>query len=232
MSPTLAVVRLQFVNWRLGLGMPVGILTLVLGLNLALFGSMGDVIPPDGRMTGGVLSIYIVVGVGFLQTMTQLFAFALGLSVTRRAFYAGVALVVAAEAIGFGTLLLLLNLIERATGGWGLGLHFFALDFLTVDDPLLQWLVLVVPFLAFAALGVFTGVVFKRWGQAGAYVMSIAFAVAVTGAALLFTWQGWWSAVGTWFAGQSTPALFAGYPLVLALLLGAGGWLAIRRAIP
>ena len=58
--------------------------------------------PPDGRATGGVLSLYITFGVGYLQTMTQLFPFALGLSVTRRAFYAGVVLLVVVEALGFG----------------------------------------------------------------------------------------------------------------------------------
>jgi hypothetical protein len=232
MSPTLAVVRLQFVNWRLGLGMPLGILTVVLGLNLALFGSMGDVIPPDGRMTGGVLSIYIVFGVAYLQTMTQLFTFALGLGVTRRAFYAGVVLVVLAESLGFGLLLLAFSLAERASGGWGLGLKFFALDFVTVDDPLLQWLVFTVPFVAVAALGVFVGVVFKRWGQVGVYAVTVSAAVVLAGLAVVITWQSWWPEVGSWFAGQSTASLWAGYPLVLALLLGAGGWLAIRRATP
>jgi hypothetical protein len=81
-------------------------------------------------------------------------------------------------------------------------------------------------------VGVFAGVVFKRWGQAGVYTMTISAGVLLAGLTVLITWRGWWPAVGTWFAGQSSTALFAGYPLVLALLLGAGGWLAIRRATP
>jgi hypothetical protein len=169
MRQVLPVVRLQLVNWRFGLGLPVGILALVLTINLALFGAIGDAIPPQGRTTGGLLSIYITFGVGYLQTMTQLFTFALGLCVTRRAYFAGVALLVLVEAFGFGLLVTLLGLAEQASGGWGIGLHFFALDFLTVGDPLLQWLVYTVPFLAFAAVGVFAGVVFKRWGQVGVY---------------------------------------------------------------
>jgi hypothetical protein len=232
MNQALAVVRLQLVNWRFGLGIPLGILALVLVINLVLFGSIGDAIPPDGRATGGVLSLYITFGVGYLQTMTQLFTFALGLSVTRRAFYAGVVLLVVVEALGFGAVLLLLKLVEQTTGGWGMGLKFFTLDFLTVADPALQWLVFTVPLLAFAALGVFAGVVFKRWGQTGVYVMTIAVAVVLAAATVLITWRGWWPEVGGWFAGQPIASLFAGYPLVLALLLGAGGWLAIRRATP
>jgi hypothetical protein len=228
----LAVMRIQLVNWVLPLGMPVAILALVLGINLALFASLGDAVPPEGRTTGGLLSIYITVGVGYLQTMTQTFPFAIGLSVTRRAFYAGTALLVAVEALGFGALVWLLSLAERATGGWGIGLKFFALDFLLVDGALLQWLVYAVPFAAFAALSVFTGVVFKRWGQAGMYAMFIGAAVVLAVAVVVITWRGWWLDVGGWFAGQTPTALFAGYPLVLALVLGGAGWLAIRRATP
>ncbi len=232
MNRVLAVVRIQLVNWGLTLGVPVGILALVLGLNWALWASIGDAVPPDGRITGGVLSIYITVGVGYLQTMTQTFPFALGLSVTRRAFYTATALLAAVEALALGALLLLLGLLERATGGWGLGLKFFAIDFLVVGDPLLQWLVYAVPFAALAALGIFAGVVFKRWGQVGVYAMTLAPVVVLAGVAVLITWRGWWPAVGSWFATQPPPALFAGYPLVLALLLGGAGWLAIRRATP
>lgn len=232
MSEVLGVVRIQLVNWRYGYGMPLGILALVLGLNLALFASIGDVVPADGRGTGALMSIYIVVGVGYLQVMTQTFPFALGLSVTRRAFYAGTALRAAVEALGLGALVLLLSVVERAAGGWGIGLKFFVIDALVVDGPLLQWLVYAVPFAAISALGIFAGVVFKRWGQVGAYALSIAPLVVVAGLIVLISLRGWWPAVGGWFAGQSTLALAAGYPLVLALLLGAAGWLAIRRATP
>jgi hypothetical protein len=232
MNQVLPVVRLQLVSWRFGIGMPVGILVLVLALNLALFASLGDTVPAAGRTSGGILSIYIAFGVGFLQIMTQLFTFALGLSVTRRAFYAGVALLVTVESLDFGALLLVLNLVERATGGWGVGLQFFALGFLTVANPVLQWLIFAVPFLVFAAVGVFVGVVFKRWGQPGVYAVCIAAAVGLAALAVVITWRGWWFAVGSWFADQPVPALFAGYPLALVLLLGGAGWLAVRRATP
>jgi hypothetical protein len=228
----LTLLRIQFLNWRLSLAMPVGILALVLGLNLAIFASIGDAAPPEGRTTGAIMSIYIVVGVGYLQSMTQLFPFALGLGVTRRAFYTATALLAVVEALAYGALLLVLSLVERASGGWGLGLKFFAIDFLVVDNALLQWLVYAVPFVAAAALGIFNGVVFKRWGQAGVYAVTIASSVVLAAAVVLVSWQGWWPQLGGWFAGQSTAALFGVYPLVLALLLGGAGWLAIRRATP
>jgi hypothetical protein len=228
----LALLRIQFLNWRLALLMPLGLLALILGINLAIFASIGDAAPPEGRTTGALMSIYIIIGVGYLQSMTQLFPFVLGLGVTRRAFFGATAVVAAVEALGYGALMLLFSVLERASGGWGLGLKFFALDFLVVDGPLLQWLVYSVPFVAVASMGIFTGVVFKRWGQVGVYAVTIAFSVVLAAAVVVVTWQGWWPQLGGWFAGQSATTLFGVYPLALALLLGGAGWLAIRRATP
>lgn len=232
MNRLLTLVRIQFLNWRLSLAMPVGILALVLGINLALFASIGDAAPPEGRTTGAIMSIYIVVGVGYLQSMTQLFPFVLGLGVTRRAFYAATALLAVCEALGYGALMLLFSVVERATGGWGLGLKFFAIDFLVASNPLLQWLVYAVPFVALASMGIFTGVVFKCWGQIGVYAITITSSVLLAAAIVVVSWQGWWPQLGGWFAGQTAITLFGVYPLVLALLLGGAGWLAIRRATP
>jgi hypothetical protein len=232
MNRVLDVVRVQAFNWRGIVAWPLGILAFTLALNIAIFGAIGDAAPAEGRVTGALSSIYIVMFVAHLQTMTQVFPFAIGLSVTRRAFFAGSALVVVAQALFFGLVLLLLEQVERATGGWGVGVRYFGLPFVIQENPFAQWLVYVVPFLAVSAIGVFLGVVFKRWGQTGMYVLTITLGVLLAGFAIVVTWQRWWPSVGSFFTGQSTFALLAGYPLAIALLLGAVGWLAIRRATP
>jgi hypothetical protein len=226
------VARIQAVNWFWIFAFPLVLLLVTLLLNLGIFASIGDAAPPEGRVTGALLSIYVVMLVTHLQTMTQVFPFALGLSVTRRAFYAGAGLLIGAQSVIFGLLLLLFGRIEAATGGWGINLRFFGLPFLLQDDLLAQWLVYTVPFLALSAIGVFTGVVFKRWGQPGVFALTIGSAVVLAGVAMIVTWQGWWPAVGSFFTGQSTLALLAGYPLVVAIVLGGAGWLALRRATP
>ena len=222
------VARIQTVNWFWILVFPPLLLLLVLVLNVGLFVAIGDATP----RTGAVLSIYMVMLVAHLQTMTQVFPFALGLSVTRRAFYAGTGLVVGAQSVLFGVLLLVLGRIEMATGGWGINLKFFALPFLIQDGLLAQWLVYTVPFLALSAIGVFAGVVFKRWGQPGVYALTVGTSLVLAGVAIVVSWQRWWPAVGSFFTDQSTFALLVGYPLVIAIVLGGAGWLAIRRATP
>lgn len=226
------VARIQMVNWFWIFVFPPLLLLGVLLVNLGLFVAIGDAAPPDGRSTGAVLSIYMVMLVTHLQTMTQVFPFALGLSATRRDFYAGTGLVVGAQSALFGALLLLLVRIETATGGWGINLRFFSLPFLLQDGLFAQWLVYTVPFLALSAIGVFAGVVFKRWGQPGVYALTVGSSLVLAVAAIVVTWQRWWPALGSFFTTRSTFALLAGYPLVIAIVLGGAGWLAIRRAAP
>jgi hypothetical protein len=226
------VARIQTVNWFWIFAFPLVLLLVTFLLNVGIFAAIGDVAPPEGRITGALLSIYIVMIPTHLQTMTQVFPFALGLSATRRSFYAATGLVVGAQSVLFGVLLLLLGRIETATGGWGVDLRFFGLPFLLQDGLLAQWLVYTVPFLALSAIGVFAGVVFKRWGQLGVYALTVGSGVALAGLAIVVTWQRWWPAVGSFFTNQSTFALLAGYPLVIAIVLGGAGWLAIRRATP
>jgi hypothetical protein len=226
------VARIQTVNWFWILVFPPLVLLMVFLVNLVLFAAIGDAPPPEGRSTGALLSIYMMMLVAHLQTMTQVFPFALGLSATRRAFYAGTGLVVGAQSVLFGVLLLILGRIETATGGWGINLKFFALPFLLQDGLLAQWLVYTVPFLALSAIGVFAGVVFKRWGQPGVYALTVGSSLVLAVVAIVVTWQRWWPAVGSFFIDQSTFALLVGYPLVIAIVLGGAGWLAIRRATP
>ncbi|WP_433291999.1 hypothetical protein ACQPZQ_03575 [Pseudonocardia sp. CA-142604] len=226
------VARIQTVNWFWIFAFPPLLLLLVLVLNVGLFAAIGDVTPPEGRTTGAVLSIYMVMLMAHLQTMTQVFPFALGLSVTRRAFYAGTGLVVGTQSVLFGLLLLIMGRIETATGGWGVNVKFFALPFLVQDNLLAQWLVYTVPFVALSTIGVFIGVVFKRWGQPGVYALAVGTVLVLAGVAIVVTWQRWWPVVGSFFTDQSIFLLLVVYPLVIAIVLGGGGWLAIRRATP
>jgi hypothetical protein len=233
MRRVLDVARIQSMNWLAIFGMPLAVLGAVLLVNVVGFAvSSADATEPDSRSTGAILSIYLVMLIAHVQTITQAFPFAIGMSVTRRAFYSGTALLVTAQAVVFGIVLLVLGYIEQATGGWGVNVRMVALPFLVESNPFAQWLVYAVPFLTFSAVGVFAGVVFKRWGAIGVYVLGIGAVLVLGGLATLVTWQQWWPVVGSFFTQQSTFALLTVYPFVLAVVLGGAGWAAIRRATP
>ncbi|MFC4950428.1 hypothetical protein [Pseudonocardia sp. GCM10023141] len=226
------VARIQTVNWQALIAWPFGILAGTFLINIVVFAVLSDGPPTQARVTGAVVSIYIISAVTHLQTITQLFPFALGISITRRAFYAGTALVAVVQAMLFGLGLTLLALVERATDGWGLRLSFFQVGFMHQDNLIAQWVTFTVPFIALSAIFVFAGVVFKRWGQPGVFVMGLSFGVLLALLVVVISWQRWWPAVGSFFAGSSPLALFAGYPWVIVVLAGGAGYLFLRRATP
>lgn len=230
MNEVLESARLQLVNWKQRYIWPLALLLAVLLFNLLIFGLLGDRAEEDDRITGAIMSIYFTAGTVFLISFTQYFPFAIGLSVTRRAFYASVTLLAVVESLAYGALMVLLALLERATSGWSLRVAFFDLQFVRTDNVLLQWLVYSGPFLALAALFALFGAIFKRWARTGVWGIVLGVTILIGGLVTVLTWQNWWDEFFAWFAGQSTLALFTGYPVLLAAVALGGGWLIIRRA--
>ena len=230
MNRAVTVARLQFVAWPSVVGWPWAILTLSFVINLAVFGAMGDIDPQP--TTGGLVSIYVMMFVACLNSITQVFPFALGLGVSRRSFYLGNVLQFVAQAICYAAVLYLLAIVEEATDGWGIRLRFFGLPFAWVENPLLRFLGYAIPFLLLGFLGIAIALVFKRWGVNGMLTLTTAALIGFGGLAVLATWQNWWPAIVRWFADQSGAALLVGWPALLTLPLAAVSYLAIRRATP
>jgi hypothetical protein len=230
MNEVLQSVRFQLVNWKQRYFWPLAILLMVLLFNMLIFALLSNNADPEDRITGALASIYITAAITYLVAFTQYFPFAVGLSVTRRAFYSAVVLLAVVEAFGYGALMVVLSLAEKATSGWAVQMRFFDLQFLETNNLLLQWLVYTGPFLALAALFALVGAIYKRWAQNGVWGITVVSTILIGGLVALLTWQNWWDELIGWFAGQPTLALFAGYPALLAALALGGGWLVIRRA--
>lgn len=222
------IVRMQSANLPMQLAMPWGVLLSAFLVNLLVFG----LIPDTGelRITGALASIYVFVFVAFLITMTQVFPFALGLSVTRKDFFAGTSLLIVLQSLGFGIVLTILLAIEQATDGWGLRLHFMGVPFLLTGNWFTQVIVYAAPFLLVSYASVFFGTVYKRWNQAGMWVLSIGGILLVGGGAALITWLGLWPAIGRFFTRTPIMLLIAGYPTLLAALAAGASFLILRRA--
>jgi hypothetical protein len=135
------------------------------------------------------------------------------------------------EAAGYGALLGVLRLVERATGGWGIGLEFYRLDQLGASaGPLTYWLVYAIPVVAAAAAGALVGAVYARWAAPGVYALVLGVLALLGGAAAIVALLDGWAALEAWIAGLPPLALTTAAPLVLALLLGAASWMVLRRA--
>jgi hypothetical protein len=226
-----SILRMNLVGWPAALAWPWGILLAAWAVNLVIWYAM----PADAKDTAqtyGLSSIYIVTMVAFISAITQLFPFAMGISATRKTFYAAVATYAAGQALVFGLVLYLLGVVERATDGWGAQLDFFGLPMLETGNPVTQVLVYSVPLLLFAALGTLWGAVVKRWGNNGTMGLLLVAVLGIGGLVAWLTWQQQWGAFAGWFVDQSASALFIGWPLLPVVLLLAGGYMILRRTVP
>lgn len=229
MTHTTKALRLHLINGLTSAGWPWAILALTFVINLAIFGLL-DGIPVEDRQTGAVASLYIVTLVANLQIWTQGLPFALGLSVTRRAFFGGTTLFVLIQSVVVGVVLTALNRLEGAVGGWGIDLKFFRAWLLDQPNLLVQFLVYTVPFACLSALGMVLGVVFRRWGPSGMYLLTIGSLLVGGAAGVIVTWREAWGDVGRFFTESSVLALAAGWPALLTLAFGGAAYLALRRA--
>ncbi len=231
MSRLLAAARLHLVNPLVMIGIPWLVAGIAFAINLALY-ALTDAGQQENSITGGISSLYITVLVVFVQAVTQLLPFAMGLSLSRRIFYLGTALVAVAQSLYYGVALALLTAVEGATGGWGVDLAFWGPAGMDVDNFPLQVIVSGGPMLIATFAGVGIGVVMKRWGQLGMWSLIVGLVLLFGGLAVLVTWLEAWGDLGTWLSDRSTATLTAGLPALLALVLAGLSWAGIRRTVP
>jgi hypothetical protein len=232
MNRVLAAARMHLVNPLVMLGIPWAIVALSFAINLAIWGLTDAGAQPDGGITGGVLALYITVLVVYAQAVSQILPFAMGVSLSRRTFYLGTALVAVGQSLAYGIALAALGAIEGATGGWGVGLRYWAPAGLDVDNAALQVLVSGAPMLAFAFLGIGMGIIFKRWGQAGIWYLVSGSIVTFGGLGILITWRRAWGDIGRWMTDQSVPTVAVTLSVAFAVVVGALAFAALRRVVP
>ncbi|HEX4060928.1 MAG TPA: hypothetical protein VHY58_07890 [Streptosporangiaceae bacterium] len=229
MNTWVKVVRYHLVDRFTFVGYPWAILAFVFLINLAIFASVAPPASQHGQSYSGALAaIYIVFGIVGSRAVSSRLPFALALGVSRRSFYTGTALLAAGLAAANALALTVLQIIERATGGWGMRLHFFRVPFLLAGP---WYLTLPTSFVALAVMfawGMWFGLIYQRWNLAGLTAF-VAAQITVVTIALVIAFQAHiWPGVGRFFTVLSIGGL-TGALAVLAMLLLAGGYATIRR---
>jgi hypothetical protein len=181
----------------------------------------------SGYLLGFVL-YFVILG---MQTIGRSLPFGLTLGASRQSFYSGTALLGLALALVSGLVLTALQAIERATGGWGLSLHFFRVTYLLDGPWYATWLTSAVGLFALFGYGMWYGVMYHRWGALGTLAFFGVQALMVIAGVVAGNVEHWhaWSKAGGSFAGLTALGL-TGVIAVLAVLLLAGGHATIRRA--
>lgn len=136
-----------------------------------------------------------------------------------------------ALALVSGLVLTALQAIERATGGWGLSMHFFRVTYLLNGPWYATWLTSAVGLFAVWVYGMWHGVVNSRWGGLGTLAFIAVQVLVVVAGARVAAFEHWHvrAAVGGASTGLTALGL-TGLVAALAVLLLAGGHATIRRA--
>jgi hypothetical protein len=232
MNRVTAAARLHLINPLVMVGIPWLVVAISFAINVAVWGLADLRDEPGTGFTGGVLALYVTVMVVFVQAVTQLLPFAMGISISRRTFYLGTVLVAGVSALGYGVAIAALVEIQGATDGWGVGLNFWAPVGLDVDNFFFQVLASGAPMLAFIASGIGMGVAHKRWGQNGIWGLIVGLVLLLGGLAVLATWLEAWGSIGTWLTDQTPVTLAVGLPVALAVAIGGLSWGGLRRVVP
>ena len=224
MSSWINVARYQMVQRFNYVTVPWVALALLFAVQWAVIAMLGT---RDIQLTG-LVAIYAVFFIAGAGNVARSLPFGLALGLSRRSYYLGTVLLALALAVADGLLLAGLQEIERATGGWGLGMHFYRVDYILDGAWYLTWLTSFVALSLAFVYGMWWGLVHLRWRRLGIrafVVVQIAVLLSIGLAADRF---GSWPSIGRFF-GDLTATGLTGFGAIVAATLIAGGYVTIRR---
>jgi hypothetical protein len=227
MNTWISVARYQLRDRYVVLISPWLILTLDFLITLAIAAQFHPG-PGHPAYTGALVGIYVVLLVNGALAIGRQLPLALALGVSRRSFYAGTALLCGAIAAVYGLGLTVLQLIERATGGWGMNLYFFRVPYLLAGPWYLSWLTSFVGLALMLAWGMWFGIIYRRWNLPGLLGFIAAQAVVLFVVLLAIGATDDWHGVAHFFTTLTIGGL-TGLLAALTVALLAGGYATIRR---
>ncbi|MFE9123170.1 hypothetical protein [Streptomyces sp. NPDC007172] len=209
---------------------------LVLPWAWAAFGFILDVVilrltpvgHTDHRWVGGLAAVFLVVFAVGVQSVARALPFALTLGVSRRTYFLAATSLAFALAAGFGLLVAIGQILERATGGWGLNMAYFRIPYLLDGPWYLSWLTATTMFVLMFVYGMWYGLIYRRAGLPGTAVFGATQLGALALAAIIATWAHGWTGIGHYISTITATGVTGVLAAVVAVLL-AGGFATIRR---
>jgi len=229
------IVRLHYANGVNSIFVPLNIAFLIFLVWLAVQGIIDystGTNADSGQSYSTALVYFLPYQVVFaVQAMNLTFAYALGLSSTRRDFSYGTWLMFLIQSGGFAVIFTVMSYLEQWTAGWGLHAAIFQSVVYGTGNVGQRLVTFFAGVLIFQCIGSVFGATFVRWRTVGMYVISAALLVAILGAVTIVTVSQAWPAVGRWFL-EVGPAGFSAWLLVPAAVFAVIGHLALSRATP
>jgi hypothetical protein len=225
MSTWIKVARYHLVQPLYYLGLPWAVLAFSFAVTLTIFVVFGGAKSAHPGSLVGIYAVFFALG---LLSIVRSLPFGLALGVSRRSYYAGTVLLAITLAAVDGLALAVLQVAERATGGWGEDVQFFRVVWILDGPWYLTWVTSFVVLALLFVYGMWFGLVYRRWNEIGLLTFIAVQVTVLLAGALVTTWAGAWPSIGHFFADLSAAGLtsvLAG----LAVALLAGGYATIRR---
>jgi hypothetical protein len=231
--------RLNLVNRWTIFWIPLMILGFIWLVNLIIWWIISSSVTGSDRRdaldgtqwSGASFYIFVYMLVIAVQSMNMTFAYALGLSVTRREFYLGSALAFVLLSVSYGAILTALSYLEEWTNGWGVGGHMFTSLYFGSGAVWQRLFVFTAAMLFFAFIGAVSGTIFMRWRTNGLLVAAAVSVLLLVGAVALVTTTQSWPLVGEWFVASGPHGVVA-WTLVPTALAALAGYFILSRATP
>lgn len=211
--------RLQYVL------LPTAVTLFAFGVNLTIFALVSE---PDNAYTGGLMTLFVYMFVAGLLSVAKSLPFGLTLGVSRRTYFLGTITLIIGVAAPYALGIVFMQALERATGGWGMRLHFFRVPWILDGPWYTTWLTSFVLMVLVFLYGTWFGLVYRRWSVVGTVAFSAGQVLVLLGAAVLLTWTEAWPAVGAFFASLTVLG-FVGVLALLATVLALGAFNTMRR---
>jgi len=220
------VARYHLVDRITYVALPWGIMTLSFLVNLVIAAQVAPDV--NSHYTGGLLSIYVFLLICGAISMTRSLPFALMLGVSRRSYYLGTALLVVALGGVYGFALAVLQVIERASDGWGVDMHFFRIPGILDGPWYVTWLTSFVLLVLFFLYGMWYGLVYRRWSLPGLVAFIAAQILVVLAVVVAISMTDSWPAFADFFS-SGTASVLTAVLAVISLAMGVGGFATLRK---
>lgn len=178
--------------------------------------------------TGGVTSIFVYMLVVGILVVAQTFPFAIGMSLTRKDYFFGTALMGLAANLSIALLMCIFAYLENMSNGWGNRFHFFHFPYLNEGTFFEQLAMYIILFNFLFFLGFFIGSFARRFGGKGLLIFGLAVFLIGSIVVLLFHQFLVWPDIFKWF-GSQTAAGLSYWLLPFILISMAISFLLLRR---
>lgn len=179
--------------------------------------------------TGGVISIFAYVLTLGMIVVAQSFPFAIGMSVTRKDYFWGTALMGLTANFIIALFMSMFASLENMLNGWGNRFHFFHFPYLNEGIFMEQLVMYTILFTFLFFIGFLITSFAKRFGGKGLLLLLLSLLLASSIAVFLSHHFRLWSDIFHWFLSQ-TAAGVSYWLLPLILFSMASSFFLLRKA--